>query len=210
MNPDAVPQTTIARLPIYLRCLLQAQAAQMPVVNSGTIAKMMGSNPAQVRKDFSYLGELGTRGIGYDVASLISHISRRLGLTATRRVAIVGFGRLGQALQSYGGFHERGFEVVAVFDTDPAKVGVGFGQLVVRHIDEMRTTLPEEGAEIVIIATPAGVAQRMADAAVASGVKAILNFAPISIEVPEEVAVRHVEMAVELQILSFHLANKAE
>jgi redox-sensing transcriptional repressor len=114
MASPKVPPTTVQRLPIYLRCLVQASAMHMPVVNSLQIAEMAGTNAAQVRKDLSYLGEFGTRGIGYDVDSLIMHLSKQLGLTEHRRVAIVGFGRLGSALQSYPGFEDRHMRVVAV------------------------------------------------------------------------------------------------
>jgi redox-sensing transcriptional repressor len=205
---DRVPEQTINRLPIYLRCLIQAASLDMPVINSLGLARMASTNAAQVRKDLSHLGELGTRGIGYDVEALIAHISRELGLTASRRVAIVGFGRLGGSLFGYSGFSERGFEIVAVFDADPSKVGTQIAGVTVRSIDELESGLAEAGVEIVLLTTPADVAQDVADRVVAAGVYAILNFAPVSLAVPDDVKVRHVDLSVELQVLSFHLARR--
>ena len=202
-----IPHTTIQRLPAYLRCLLQAQAHQMPLVNSTSIAEMCGTNAAQVRKDFSYLGELGTRGIGYDVGELIGHMSRVLGIAERRKAAIVGFGKLGGALLGYSGFGERGFEIVAVFDNDPAKIGTSAGGLVVQSMNDVERILREEEVEIAIIATPASATQQAADKVVAADVKAILNLAPVLLNVPEDVAVRQVCLSTDLQILSFHLAQ---
>jgi len=207
---ERVPEQTINRLPIYLRCLVQAASLNMPVINSLGLASMAGTNAAQVRKDLSYLGELGTRGIGYDVESLIAHISRELGLTASRRVAIVGFGRLGGALLGYSGFRARGFEIVAVFDADPSKVGTEVAGLTVRPAGELEVGLAEDGVEIVLLTTPAGVAQALTDRIVAAGVRAILNFAPVTLDVPDGVKVRPVDLSVELQVLSFHLARMTE
>jgi len=177
----------------------------MPVVNSLQIAEMVGTNAAQVRKDLSYLGEYGTRGVGYDVDSLISHLSRHLGLTEHRRVAIVGFGRLGSALQSYSGFQERGMKVVAVFDSDPAKVGTEVDDTTVASIDDLEGVVERAGVEIAIVTVPAAHAQGIVDRLVASGVRAIMNFAPVQLSVPEGVDVRQADLAGELQILSFHL-----
>lgn len=202
-----VPSATIQRLPVYLRCLLSAQAAQQQLINSDGLAQMAGSNAAQVRKDLSYFGELGTRGLGYDVDELVSHLLRLLGIEERRRVAIVGFGRLGGALQSYPGFSERGFEVAAVVDADPDKVGGDVGGLTVRHIDELADVIESEGIDLVVVTTPAEAAQSVADVAVAAGVRAILNLAPVSITVPDGVLVRHADLAVELQVLSFHLSR---
>lgn len=210
MDHSNVPETTINRLPIYLRCLLQAQAMRMPVINSLGIAEMAGTNAPQVRKDLSYLGELGTRGIGYDVDSLIAHISRWLGLTTDRRVAIVGFGRLGQALLGYAGFGERGFSVVAIFDADAAKIGTKPGGIVVSDVADVERTMGDLLVDIAILTTPADVTQQMAERIAASGVNAILNFAPVRLELPPEVAVRQVDLSTELQILSFHLAKRRD
>lgn len=207
MTQNYVPPTTVQRLPVYLRCLVEAQSQRMSLVNSVQIAEMSGSNAAQVRKDLSYLGEYGTRGIGYDVDTLISHLTRWLGLEKTRRAAIVGFGRLGSALRSYGGFQDRGFSVVAVLDADTDKIGMDTGGIVVESISELGKVVAREDIEIVILTVPADVAQQVADRAVDAGVKAILNFAPILLEVPRDVVVRQADVAGELQILSFHLSE---
>lgn len=202
-----IPLATIQRLPAYLLCLLQAEARQMPLVNSNQIAEMCGGNAAQVRKDLSYIGELGTRGIGYDVGDLIGHISRVLGIVEGRRVAIVGYGRLGGALLGYSGFSERGFTIVAVFDKDAAKIGTSAGGLIVLGMDRIESELRGQGVEIAIIATPADAAQEAANKVVAAEVKAILNLAPAVLNVPADVAVRQVSLSTDLQILSFYLAQ---
>ncbi len=208
MDQQSVPQTTINRLPIYLRCLIRAQSMRMPVINSVGIAEMAGTNAPQVRKDLSYLGELGTRGIGYDVDALIAHISRLLGLTRDRRAAIVGFGRLGSALLGYPGFGEHGCAVVAIFDSDPAKIGTLPLGIEIRDVADLESVLRELLVDIAILTTPVEVAQTMAERVAAAGVTAILNFAPVRLEIPPEVAVRQVDLSTELQILSFHLAER--
>ena len=205
-----VPNATIARIPIYLRCLVQAQARRMPVVNSQELAEMAGTNAAQVRKDLSYLGEFGTRGIGYDVDSLIAQLSRRLGLTRSRNVAIVGYGRLGGALVGYGGFQDRGFSVAAVFDADPEKIGVEVGYVTVSPMSALEDVVRACDIQIGIIATPGTAAREVADRLASAGVTSILNFAPVRLEAPEGVVVRQVDLASELQILSFHLAEHDE
>lgn len=209
MDRSQVPEATIERLPIYLRCLMHAQAMRMPLINSAGLAEMAGTNAAQVRKDLSYLGELGTRGIGYDVGELIGHICRWLGLSQSRHVAIVGYGRLGQALLGYGGFQDRGFSVVAVFDSDPDKIGkTTDGGLVVHSMEDIDQIIESEKIEIAVLAVPVTEAQLVADGLVASGVRAILDFAPTRLEVPEDVTVRYVDLSVELQVLSFYLNTR--
>jgi redox-sensing transcriptional repressor len=202
-----VPDQTINRLPIYLRCLVQARALDIAVMNSHQLAQMAGTNAAQVRKDLSYLGELGTRGIGYDVEALVAHISHVLGVTDKRRVAIVGYGRLGGALHGYRGLADRGFEIVAVFDDDLAKIGSRAGDLTVSSVETLERELQDLGVEIVILTTPTFVAQEIAERVAAAGVRAIMNFTYARLELPEEVKVRPVDLSVELQVLSFHLAR---
>jgi len=205
----AVPSTTIERLPLYLRCLLEAQSQRMPLVSSQIIAEMCGTNAAQVRKDFSYLGELGTRGIGYDVNALVAHISSVLGITELRRAVLVGYGRFGSALLGYPGFAERGFEIVAVLDADPAKIGTKADDLTVTGVADLEDVVAESGAEIAILATPATATQAIADRLVGAGIRGILNLAPVRLSVPDGVAVRQVCLSTELQVLSFHLAQNA-
>jgi len=206
---DHVPDQTINRLPIYLRCLNQARAVGIAVVNSLQLAQMAGTNAAQVRKDLSYLGELGTRGIGYDVEALIAHIADVLGLTEKRRVAIVGYGRLGGALHGYRGLADRGFDIVAVFDDDPAKIGAKAGELTVASMATLERDLRDLGVEIVILTTPTYVAQEVAERVAAAGVRAIMNFTYALLDLPEGVKVRPVDLSVELQVLSFYLARSS-
>src|SRR5438105_4714080 len=170
---------------------------------------MAGVNAAKVRKDLSYLGSYGTRGVGYDVEYLLFQISRELGLTQDWPVVIVGIGNLGHALANYRGFSARGFRVVALVDADVAKVGEQVGELTVRHLDELPEIAAREGIAIGIVATPAAVAQDVADRLVEAGVTSILNFAPAVITVPKGVSLRKVDLSVELQILSFYQQRRA-
>ena len=210
MKRAKLPQTTVARLPIYLRSLVLLAGRGVQIVSSEELAQLAGTNAAQLRKDLSYLGDFGTRGVGYDVDQLINEVSKWLGLLRDRTAVIVGMGRLGGALVRYPGFSQKGFRVVAVFDQDPIKVGRMVNGRVVRHITELKTVVAQTGgADIGIIATPASSAQSVADQMVESGIHAILNFAPVTIEVPENVIVRQVDLSVELQILSYYL-QKAE
>ncbi len=194
----------MARLPVYLRALLELAEAKTPTISSERLAEQAGVNAAKVRKDLSYLGSYGTRGVGYDVDYLLYQMSRALGLTTDAPVVIVGLGNLGQALANYGGFSARGFPVAALVDADPAKVGRRVGDLVVRHIEELPDIVGGDRAAIGIIATPAVVAQEVADRLVAAGVTSILNFAPSVITVPACVSLRKVDLSVELQILRFY------
>lgn len=205
MKSQRVPPTAVARLPLYLRCLGEAREQGKAILSSKDLAELAGGNAAQVRKDLSYLGEFGIRGIGYEVESLTQHISRWLGLTRRHNVAIVGLGRLGSALLGYRGFAEKGFEVVAAFDEDPSKVGTDYGGVVVEDVSELPARVREREIEIAIVTTPASAAQQVADILVESGTRAILNFAPVFLEVPDEVNCRQVDLSVELQILCFHL-----
>jgi redox-sensing transcriptional repressor len=198
-----IPEATINRLPLYLR-VLAGLDGETGMISSEELAGLAGVQAAQVRKDLSYLGSYGTRGVGYDVTFLLRQMSRRLGLDCPRRVAIVGVGNLGRALASYGGFAARGFEIVAAFDSDPTKVGGAVGSTLVTPSSEMERVLSEEGVDVGIVTVPAPAAQGVADALVRAGVSAILNFAPISVVVPPSVALRQVDLGIELQILVFH------
>jgi redox-sensing transcriptional repressor len=206
--PD-LPEATIARLPEYLRALHHLAAAGADTVSSEGLAAAAGVNSAKLRKDLSHLGSYGTRGVGYDVALLIEQIEYTLGLTQRRAVALVGVGNLGHALAGYDGFASRGFRIVALFDADADRVGEQINGLCVRHIDELEILAATESIAIGVIATPAGSAQSVADALVAAGVTSILNFAPCVLSVPAGVDVRKVDLAIELQILSFHEHRKA-
>jgi redox-sensing transcriptional repressor len=178
-------------------------------VSSERLAELAGVNAAKVRKDLSYLGSYGTRGVGYEVEYLLYQISRELGLTRDWPVVIVGAGNLGQALANYGGFGDRGFPVAAVVDIDPAKVGTVVNGHEVRHLDELPQIVARTGGAIGVIATPAVAAQEAADRLVEAGAHSILNFAPVILSVPRGVSIRKVDLAVELQILSSHQQRRA-
>jgi redox-sensing transcriptional repressor len=199
-----IPDATVARLPVYLRILYELAGDDISNVSSERLAELAGVNAAKVRKDLSYLGSYGTRGVGYDVEYLLYQMNRELGLTRDWPVVIVGAGHLGQALAGYGGFGDRGFPVVAMVDVDPEKVGTEIGGVRVRHLDDLEDAVPVKGGTIGVIATPAGAAQEAADRLVRAGVTSVLNFAPVVISVPRGVTLRKVDLAVELQILSFY------
>ena len=199
-----IPEATVARLPVYLRSLLEVAAEGTETISSETLAEMAGVNAAKVRKDLSYLGSFGTRGVGYDVQYLLFQMSTELGLNQEWPVLIVGVGNLGHALANYRGFGERGFPVGALIDADPTRVGEKLGDLVVHGMADLDDVVRDHGIAIGVIATPANAAQEVADQLVAAGVRAILNFAPTTVAVPDDVSVRKVDLAVELQILSFY------
>jgi redox-sensing transcriptional repressor len=206
--PD-LPEATVARLPEYLRALHHLAETGYETVSSEGLATAAGVNSAKLRKDLSHLGSYGTRGVGYDVALLIAQIEHVLGLTQRRGVALVGVGNLGHALAGYAGFGNRGFRFVALFDADPARIGERINGMVVRDIADMPEVVAAEAISIAVIATPAHAAQRVADQMVAAGITSILNFAPCVLTVPDGVDVRKVDLAVELQILSFHEHRKS-
>jgi len=198
----------VARLPLYYRALLEMDELQRGTVSSEQLAELAGVNAAKVRKDLSYLGSYGTRGVGYDVAELIDEIARELGLTQDWPVAIVGLGNLGRALANYKGFGARGFRIVALVDADPDKIGERVGDLSIESIDQLDEIVRSREVAIGVIATPASVAQDVADRLVQAGVGAILNFAPAVVAVPEGVSLRKVDLATELQILSFYQQHR--
>ena len=209
-RPDArVPDATVARLATYLRVLGSLGDRGITTVSSEELAAAAGVNSAKLRKDLSFLGSYGIRGVGYHVSTLTEQIARTLGITVHRSVALIGVGNLGQALAGYAGFASRGFRIAALVDADPARVGTTIRGLVVRAIADLEDVVHEETIAIAVLATPALVAQEISDRLVAAGVTSILNFAPIELAVPDHVDVRKVDLAAELQILSFHETRKA-
>jgi redox-sensing transcriptional repressor len=210
-----VPDATVARLPLYLRSLHALAEEGATTVSSEELARLVGGGAggpaasARVRKDLSHLGTYGTRGVGYDVAQLVDTISAELGLARRWPVVLVGAGNLGSALAGYGGFASRGFRIAALLDADPARVGELVGGLPVRPMADLPGVVAEQGGAIGVIATPADAAQEVCDALVAAGVRSVLNFAPTALVVPDGVDVRKVDLAVELQILSFHEHRRA-
>ena len=209
-RPRRIPEATVARLPLYYRALVEMAEQRIPTVSSERLAEMAGVNAAKVRKDFSYLGSYGTRGVGYDVEYLLFQISRELGLTQDWPVVIVGIGNLGAALANYRGFSARGFRIVALVDADPAKCGKDVGGLVVEPLRDLPRIVAERHVAIGIIATPAAAAQEVAELLVTAGVTSVLNFAPIVITVPPGVSLRKVDLSIELQILSFYQQRRDE
>ena len=199
----------MGRLPVYLRALLEIAESGATTVSSETLAEGAGVNSAKVRKDLSHLGSYGTRGVGYDVAYLIHQVRRELGLTQHWPMVIAGIGNLGQALAKYRGFVERGFRTVALVDADRSKVGQEVDGLVIRAVDDLSDIVREHDAAIGVICTPGLAAQPVADAMVAAGIRSILNFAPVVLSVPQGVSVRKVDLAIELQILTYYEQRKA-
>lgn len=199
---------TVARLPVYLRCLGDLPVSQ-ETCSSEELAAIAGVNSAQVRKDLSYLGSRGVRGVGYNVAELGRGLRRGLGLTEGYTVAIAGVGNLGRALSNYAGFEDWGFDVVALFDSDPDKIGTDVAGMTIDSMDDLERVVKEREVAIGIVATPAGAAQEVADMFTGAGLRSILNFAPTVLQVPDEVAVRRVDLSTELQILTFYLHDSA-
>ncbi len=208
MSPRQIPEASVSRLPVYLRALVELAEHGMNTVSSVALADAAGVNSAKIRKDLSYLGSYGTRGVGYDVEYLIHQISRELGLEQDWPTCIVGTGNLGQALARYGGFSERGFRIAALFDADIGKVGTELDDLSVMHIDDLERVVKEEEITIAIVAVPARNAQDVADRLVAAGITSILNFAPAVLQVPDHISLRKVDLSIELQILSFYEQRK--
>ena len=199
----------MGRLPVYLRALVEMAEGGASTTSSRQLADAAGVNSAKVRKDLSYLGSYGTRGVGYDVAYLIHQVRRELGLTQHWPVLIAGAGNLGRALANYKGFSERGFRIVALVDAAPEKVGERIGQFTIEDVGRMKEIVRRQEVVIGVICTPAGAAQGVADRMVAAGLRSILNFAPAMITVPDHVSVRKVDLSIELQILAYYEQRKA-
>lgn len=209
-----IPEATVARLPVYHRVLVSLAERGTVTVSSAELAEACGITSAKLRKDLSYLGSYGTRGVGYDVQFLTYQIARELGLTSPWGVIVVGVGNLGRALVSYRGFATRGFRIVGLVDSHPDVIGtavpIGDRSVTVRSLAELADVVQEAEAHIGVITTPADAAQEVADRMVAAGLHSIVNFAPVVLNVPEDVEVRKVDFAVELQVLAFHEQRRRE
>jgi redox-sensing transcriptional repressor len=204
-----IPEATIARLPVYLRALGGLAERGIRTCSSEDLAAAAGVNSAKLRKDLSYLGSYGTRGVGYDVEYLRYQIAREIGVTQDLAVVIVGIGNLGHALANYAGFTSRGFRIAALLDNDPDRVGQRVGALPIRPFEDLERVVADDRVAIGVIATPAPAAQQVCDRLVAVGVTSILNFAPTVLAVPPGVDVRKVDLSIELQILAYHEQRKA-
>ena len=200
--------STVRRLSLYLRFLEQSAAQGRATMSSGELAQLGGTTSAQVRKDLSFFGSFGKRGLGYAVPELAAKIRDILGLQRAYRVVLVGAGKMGGALAQYRGFRDRGFHIAAIYDTDARKIGSRWNGLVVRDVKHLEADLKKEPSDIAIVVTPADAAQTVVDRLVRGGVKAILNFAPVALTVPSDVEVKAVNMALELETLSYALANR--
>ncbi|HUE76315.1 MAG TPA: redox-sensing transcriptional repressor Rex [Longimicrobiales bacterium] len=202
-----ISEPTIGRLSVYLRLLMELAEKGVATVSSEELARQSGTTAAQVRKDLSLFGTFGKRGLGYAVPELVSRLRSILGLEKPWRVALVGAGRIGAALFGYENFRRQGFNIEAVFDTDPVKVGQRWNGLVVQSDESLESVLEEGGIEIAVVAVPARAAQGVVDRLVKAGIRGILNFAPTQLEVPSDVVVRTVDMALEMEGLSYALSR---
>ena len=205
MKTLKIPEVTIIRLSVYSRYLTELDRKGIVTTSSGGIADGVGVSSSQVRKDLAYFGEFGTRGVGYNIKDLRQHIMKILGLSVDWSVALVGAGNLGLALSSYNGFKERGFIITSIFDSDPQKIGTKIGNLTVLPIEKLVEVVKENQTQIAIVAVPATVAQEIADQLVKAEVQAILNFAPVVLNVPPEIELRSVDLAVNLEVLTFNI-----
>lgn len=206
----AIPTAVVRRLSLYLRHLEALDGQNSPTVSSRQLGTAVNASDAQVRKDLAYFGQFGQAGVGYGVGVLIGSIRHILGTDRTWNVALIGVGHLGHALISYRGFDKKGFSLVAAFDSDPNKVGTivqGVRQIEVEPMSELAKTVRLKKIELAIVAVPAEAAQAVADQAVAAGLRGLLNFAPASLKVPDEVSLRAVDLSVPLEELSFHLSG---
>lgn len=203
LRPDAIPNPAVRRLSLYLRQLEAFKEKDRRTISSKQLGESLGLTDAQVRKDLAYFGQFGHPGIGYRVEDLIAHVRKILGTDRTWQVLLVGVGNLGRALTAYRGFERKGFRLVAAFDADPAKVGKKYGPLTIQSMSELTATVDRLGLRLAIMTVPAEGAQAVADQLVAAGIRGILNFAPTSISVPPHVGLSGVDLAVQLEQLSF-------
>lgn len=205
---DQVSELTTGRLSVYLRCLNQLETDGVETISSQALAERFHLNAAQIRKDLAYFGEFGVRGVGYYVKDLKLHLRQILGLDRKLRVAVMGAGNLGMALADYPGFRREGFEIVAMFDSADAKIGDrSRGGVPIHDIKDTRKVLKREKVDIVVLAVPADSAQHVLEQVAGSGVKAVLNFSPGSLRVPEGIKLKSVDLTVSLESLSFFLAQ---
>ncbi len=203
-----VADSTVRRLSLYLRFLEEFEQQGIDTLSSEALALRGGTTSAQVRKDLSFFGSFGKRGLGYAVPELAGRLREILGLERRYRVAMIGAGKIGSALVQYRGFKQRGFDIVAIFDVDPNKVGHQWNGLTVQHIADLERELTERPVDMAVLVTPAEAAQAVANRLVKLGVKAILNFAPLQLTLPEDVVVKTVNLALELETLSYALTNR--
>lgn len=204
-SSDNIPDIVIGRLPIYLRALNRLQQEGHDVTSSHELGKRLGISSAQIRKDLSHFGGFGKQGTGYQIAFLEEKLRQVLKVNRDWEVALVGAGDLGSAIAHYRGFTHRGFHVNCVFDSSPAKVGQHIGDLVIQPLSELEESIKTRNIQIAMVAVPAEVAQSVADTLVSIGIRAILNYAPINLNVPDNVNVQHIDPVVHLQRMTYYL-----
>lgn len=209
MKSEKISELTTSRLSVYLRCLDALHAAGIKTISSQALAEQFHLNSAQIRKDLGYFGEFGVRGVGYYVADLREHITKILGLDRPHRVGIAGAGRLGTALANYNGFGKSNFTVVALFDNDRQKIGkrIGEARILVHDVEQLAHVIRDEAIDVMVIAVPAKVAQRVLNQIMSTGIKAVLNFAPVPLNSRKGVKVKTVDLTTSLESLSYFLAQ---
>jgi len=205
MKKREIPDIIVSRLPVYLRALRRMQAQNQPTTSSQELGEQVGISAAQIRKDLSQFGEFGKQGTGYNIAFLVGKLREILQVEHVWDVVLIGMGDMGHALARYQGFSDRGFRVAMVFDNDPLKVGQQVGEYVVRDARELGKAIREAGIKVAMVCVPAGVAQAVTTQLVEAGVKAILNYAPISLSVPAGVRVQYLDPSIGLQRMTYYL-----
>ena len=208
LSTGSIPEVVILRLPLYVRVLTHFRDEGIEVVSSRELGDRLGVTPAQIRKDLSYFGRFGKQGRGYNVSFLVGELRNVLGLDRGWRTAVIGVGRLGRAIINYPGFEPEGFEVVAAFDADPAQVGRRFHNVTIQATSELKEAVVTEGIDIAIVAVPSVQSQEVIDQLVECGIKAILNYAPIAPQVPDDVRVRNIDPVLMLQTMTYHLKSR--
>jgi len=203
-----IPEVVINRLPVYARALAALAAQGETVVSSQALGEALDVTPAQIRKDLSYFGRFGKQGRGYSVHGLLSKLQEILGLDRQWRVCVVGVGRLGQAIVEYGGFEPQGFQIVAAFDAAAERVGAKVGNVSVREVSEMEPFLRANHVDIGVVAVPADAAQQVVDELVKLGIRAILNYAPMTAHVPRDVAIRQIDPVIAMQSMTFYIKRR--
>lgn len=205
MNADKIPDIIIGRLPIYLRALQHMSDKGVQTTSSQELGEVVGISAAQIRKDISQFGEFGKQGTGYNIPFLLERLREILKVNRIWEVALVGMGDMGHALSRYQGFVNRGFHIALVFDNDASKVGQKVGDYVVKDTANIVEEVRKAGVKVAMLTVPATVAQEVADQLVKAGVKAILNYAPISLNVPPDVKVQHIDPSTHLQRMTYYL-----
>lgn len=205
---NRIPDIVIGRLPLYLRALARLEQEGRDVTSSHELGKRLGISSAQIRKDLSHFGGFGKQGTGYQIEFLTEKLEQVLQVNHDWKVAVIGAGNLGSAISHYGGFAERGFQISWLFDTDPTKVGTRLGDFEVLSMDDLEETIIANNCQIAMIAVPAEHAQAVVDRLIEAGVRALLNYAPISLNVPEDVMVQYIDPVVHMQHMTYYLSNE--